>query len=68
MVQAPNTLTPAEARQGWKLLFDGSTTAGWRGWRMDSMPPGWQVVDGALVRVSPASDIVTVGELPQFRP
>lgn len=66
VVQAPNTLTPAEAQEGWTLLFDGRSTAGWRGWRLDSMPPGWQVVDGALARVSPASDIVTVGEYRNF--
>jgi hypothetical protein len=28
---APNTLTPAEAREGWMLLFDGQSTVGWAG-------------------------------------
>jgi len=27
--QAPNTLSPAEARTGWILLFDGESTLGW---------------------------------------
>lgn len=27
--QAPHKLTPAEARDGWILLFDGETTLGW---------------------------------------
>jgi hypothetical protein len=48
----PNTLTDAERQAGWKLLFDGKTTDGWRGYQMDAMPPGWKVIDGALVRVS----------------
>src|SRR6266852_1334251 len=35
------------------------TTAGWRGYRMDSMPTGWQVVGGRLTRVASAGDIMT---------
>src|SRR5213083_1706637 len=45
-----NTLTAAERSAGWRVLFDGKTTAGWRGYKQDSVPPGWQVVDGALTR------------------
>lgn len=47
----PNLLTEAEKQQGWKLLFDGKNMEGWRGYQMDKMPPGWSVIDGALVRV-----------------
>src|SRR5207302_10240316 len=54
-----NTLTPDERAAGWRLLFDGKTTAGLRGWKMDSLPSGWQVVDGTLKRVKPAADIIT---------
>src|SRR5256886_11004705 len=53
---ALNTLTAAERSAGWRLLFDGKTTAGWRGYKQDSVPPGWQVVDGALTRVNTASE------------
>src|SRR5438046_10638435 len=52
-----NTVTPDERAAGWRLLFDGKTTAGWRGWKMDSLPSGWQVGDGTLKRVKPAADI-----------
>ncbi|MGH7671744.1 MAG: 3-keto-disaccharide hydrolase [Gemmatimonadales bacterium] len=55
----PPPLTPAERAVGFRPLFDGRTTAGWRGFRMDSMPVGWQVVDGALTRVGPGGDIIT---------
>jgi hypothetical protein len=34
------------------LLFDGHSTAGWRGYKMNQVPEGWKVVNGALVRVS----------------
>src|SRR5213080_3972285 len=64
--QSPNTLSPAERAAGWRLLFDGKTTAGWRGFKMDSMPAGWQVVDGALTRVAAAGDIITRSKFRNF--
>lgn len=63
---APNTLTPTERQAGWRLLFDGRTTTGWRGYRSAGMPAGWRVVDGALSRVEQASDIVTVDQFRNF--
>jgi hypothetical protein len=62
----PNTLTPEEESAGWRLLFDGRTTAGWRGYRQQGMPDGWQVVDGALTRVGQAGDIVTRDQFQDF--
>ena len=64
--QTLNTLTAAERSAGWRLLFDGRTTAGWRGWKMDSLPSGWQAVDGALTRVKPAADIITTDKFKNF--
>jgi hypothetical protein len=61
-----NTLTPDEAKAGWRLLFDGRTTAGWRGYHRQEMPTGWQVVDGALTRVAEAGDIITVDQFTDF--
>lgn len=62
----PNTLTAKERAAGWKLLFDGKTTNGWRGYRKKTMPDGWQVRDGALVRASRAGDIVTEQQFDNF--
>lgn len=45
---ADNQLTAAEKRAGWKLLFDGRTTAGWRGFKAAEPDKGWTVQDGAL--------------------
>jgi Domain of Unknown Function (DUF1080) len=59
-------MTSPDETEGWRILFDGKTTAGWRGFRQTRMPDGWQVVDGALTRVSRATDIVTVGEFGDF--
>jgi hypothetical protein len=65
-VSAQNRLTPAERAAGWRLLFDGNTTSSWRGYNMEAMPAGWQVVDGALVRVGSGGDIVTKEKFRNF--
>ena len=57
----PNTLSTAEQLAGWKLLFDGKTTDGWRVYRKEEVSSGWQVIDGALVRTreKTAGDLIT---------
>lgn len=56
----PNVLTSREIADGWRLLFDGRSTAGWRGYRKPSISAGWQAIDGSLVRAGEnAGDIVT---------
>jgi hypothetical protein len=71
---SPNTLTEQEKAGGWKLLFDGKTTAGWRGAHRGTFPDsGWMIENGALV-VLPATggeaknggDIVTMDEYSNF--
>lgn len=57
---------PAAAETSWMALFDGHTTTGWRGYRMDSLPTGWQVVDGTLTRVGPGGDIITTATFKNF--
>ena len=53
----PNTLTEAERAAGWRLLFDGETTAGWRGYNREEFPDaGWAVMDGMLVVGATATD------------
>jgi hypothetical protein len=61
-----NLLTPAERAAGWRLLFDGRSTDGWRGFRKASMPSGWAVVDGALTRTGDGGDIVTTQQFKNF--
>jgi len=63
---APNTLTAAEKKDGWKLLFDGTTTNGWRGFKKDTVPAGWKAVDGALTRVDKAGDLITTDKYADF--
>jgi hypothetical protein len=57
-----NTLTDAERRAGWKLLFDGKTTAGWRGYHREMFPRGrWVVRDNSLHHFAGAGDQSTDG-------
>src|SRR4051812_15378739 len=45
-----NTLTESEKAAGWKLLFDGKTTSGWRNYQRPDIAAGWKVENGELVR------------------
>ena len=71
---APNTLSAQEKKDGWKLLFDGKTTTGWRGaYKTDFPDNGWEIRDDMLI-VQPSGggeaanggDIVTVDEYSSF--
>src|SRR5450759_669508 len=60
---APNTLTDKEKKNGWQLLFDGKTTAGWHGYNMKIFPDCWAIEDESLTMNSKGSqedqDIIT---------
>lgn len=44
-----NKLTEREETDGWKLLWDGKTTEGWRGAKLEVFPEnGWNIADGIL--------------------
>jgi len=63
----PNTLTDAEKAAGWKLLFDGKTTNGWRNYQKTDIGPGWKVENGELVRgTEKGGDIVTADKYGAF--
>ncbi|MBU0639387.1 MAG: DUF1080 domain-containing protein [Planctomycetes bacterium] len=62
-------LTPAEKAAGWKLLFDGKTIDGWRGYRNAGFPEqGWVVDDGCLKVIAKGGggDIITQGQYGDF--
>ena len=64
---APNTLTDEEKAAGWKLLFDGKSTVGWKNYNKTTIGPGWKVENGELVRgTEQGGDIVTTDKYDKF--
>jgi hypothetical protein len=64
-----NRLSRTEQEAGWRLLFDGESTAGWRGMLATPFPSDhWEVKEGAL-RAVPSllgRDLVTTEEFENF--
>ncbi|MGB5171561.1 MAG: DUF1080 domain-containing protein [Eudoraea sp.] len=62
-----NALTIDETKSGYKMLWDGNSTEGWRGARLDEFPEnGWEIENGELTVLasgggesSAGGDIVT---------
>jgi hypothetical protein len=66
---APNRLSAAERRAGWTLLFNGTNTAGWRGFKRAEFPAaGWVVEDGWLRHVPKGGggDVITTAQFTDF--
>ncbi len=69
-----NRLTEREKAEGWRLLWDGQTTNGWRGAKLDHFPEkGWLIKDGVLSVVKSSGgesqfggDIITVEKYRNF--
>jgi hypothetical protein len=62
-----NVLTDQQVREGWVLLFDGAEAAPWwRGFQKKSLPAGWIVEDGMLIRAEPGGDIITKEQFGDF--
>jgi hypothetical protein len=68
-----NTLSEKEKKEGWKLLFDGTTPEGWINARKKVFPAtGWEINNGSLT-INPETkgsdgggDIVTVNKYKNF--
>ena len=62
-------LSAADAKAGeWRPLFDGKTTAGWRGYKSPDVPAGWAAQDGVLIKdgKTRSADLVTKDQYGDF--
>ena len=50
----------------WKSLLGEQVADTWRGYQRESMPDGWQMVNGELSRVKDAGDIITTAQFENF--
>ncbi len=58
--------TGAQDAAAWKLLFDGKTLTGWRGFKSETPPAGWKAIDGALTLQGKGGDLMTVDQYGDF--
>ena len=69
-----NTLTADDKKHGWELLWDGKTTNGWKGAKLETFPTkGWVIENGELIVLSSGGaeseaggDIVTTEQYGDF--
>lgn len=62
------TLSLEDQNAGWKMLFDGKTFNGWRGFKMAGVPKGWRITKNGELYFKPkgGGDIMTVDEFEDF--
>lgn len=53
--QTPNTLSPQEKKDGWKLLFNGRDLKGWHRYNAKDTPGSWKIEQGVLHLDVPAT-------------
>jgi len=53
------SLTAEQRAAGWVPLFDGTSLSAWRGYKEQTVPAGWSIVDGILTKTGSANDLIT---------
>jgi hypothetical protein len=60
------TANAAADTAGWRVLFDGTSLAAFRGYKADSVPKGWSVKDSTLTKSGSVGDLVTRDQFGDF--
>ena len=56
----------ADGAPGWTMLFDGTSLEHFRGFKKQTMPGGWEIVDGNLTLTGSGGDIITREQYDNF--
>jgi hypothetical protein len=71
--QKLNSLSAKEKKEGWQLLFDGTSSKGWHTYRQTTASPAWKVTNGVLELDqaakkggAPGGDLVTNDEYENY--
>lgn len=59
-------LTAEQTAAGWRSLFDGTNTNAFRGYKSQTLPAGWRIVDGTLTKTGASEDIITKDQFANF--
>jgi len=61
------SVLPLMAQQNqWRILFDGKSLDAWRGYKSESVPAGWKIVNDTLSKDTPVADIVSKDQFGDF--
>ena len=55
-----------QTKTTWQVLFNGTSMNAWRGYKTDTVPVGWHIVDGTLAKETPVGDLVSKEEFGDF--
>ncbi len=61
-----NELSDEEKKDGWTLLFNGTSLEGWRAFKSETPPTGWEIRDGVLARTGAGGDLMTARQYANF--
>jgi len=50
----------------WRTLFDGTSLNAWRGYKADTVPEGWKIVDRTLSKDGHVRDLISRDEFGDF--
>ena len=60
-------VSAAQRAAGWRALFDGTSTSAWRGYKSQTFPAGWKIVDGVLTKNGAVEDIQSRDQFGNFQ-
>jgi hypothetical protein len=66
VADSPARQAAEERAAGWRPLFDGRTTSGWRAYHEQTVPAEWKVVDSVLTKEKGTKDIITTDQFGNF--